>query len=81
MPYFDDPKAARAAFQKMCSLHRNAFWRSIGFPNLIRARAVYAENCKQRRIEKWKQEERRRTPFADFLDIPPGVLKPKKRRR
>jgi len=79
--YFtNNPEGARAAFQRLCGLHRAAFWAAQGHPNLVRARAVHAENLKRRRIEKWKREELKRTPFADCLDIPPEVLKPKKRR-
>src|SRR5215470_12711751 len=58
-------------------LHRAAFWRALGFPNLVRARAALANKVRLRRLEEWKREELRRTPFA-LLDDPPEELKPKK---
>ena len=64
----------------MCSLHRNAFWKSLGYPNLIRARAALAEKVRLRRIEEWKREELKRTPFA-ILDDPPDELRPVKKPR
>ena len=56
-------------------LHRAAYWRQLGFPNLVLARAAKAEKRRKRKLEEWKQEERRRTPFA-LLDNPPSELAP-----
>ena len=41
------------------------------------ARAALANKVRLRRLEEWKREELRRTPFA-LLDDPPEELKPKK---
>jgi hypothetical protein len=59
---------------------RAAFWRALGFLNLVRARATLANQVRLRRLEQWKQEELRRTPFA-ILDEPPPELAPVKRTR
>jgi len=57
---------------------RAALWRALGFPNLVRARAALANKVRQQRLEEWKREELRRTPFA-ILDEPPGELRAKER--
>ena len=57
---------------------RAAFWRALGFPNLVRARAGLANKVRQRQLEERKREELRRTPFA-ILDEPPPELFPVKR--
>jgi len=44
-----------------------------GFPNLERARAAKAEKRRQRKLEEWRREELKRTPFA-LLDEPPAEL-------
>jgi hypothetical protein len=54
---------------------RAAFWRALGFPNLVLARDAKAEKRRQRNLEEWKREELRRTPFA-LLDEPPPELAP-----
>jgi hypothetical protein len=59
---------------------RAAFWRQLGFPNLVRARAAKAEKRRLRLLEEWKRDELRRTPFA-LLDDPPEELRPKKGRK
>lgn len=67
----------------VCQSHRNRlhglararFWRSLGFPNLVLARAAKAEKRRPRKLEEWKQEELRRTPIA-LLDKPPPELAP-----
>ena len=60
-------------FNRMCGLHRAAFWATQGFPNLERARAAKAEKRRQRKLEEWRREELKRTPFA-LLDEPPAEL-------
>jgi hypothetical protein len=57
--------------------HRAAFWRKRGFPDLVRARPALANKVRLRRLEEWKREELRRTPFA-ILDEPPAELRPTK---
>jgi len=52
-----------------------AFWRQLGFPNLLLARAALANKVRRRRLEEWKREELRRTPFA-ILNEPPDELRP-----
>ena len=59
---------------------RAAFWRALGFPNLVRARAALANKVRLRRLEEWKREELKRTPFA-LLHDPPAELRPKKGRK
>jgi len=46
----------------------------------VRARAALANKVRLRRLEEWKREELRRTPFA-LLDDPPEELRPKKTTR
>ena len=65
------------AYQRNAGLHRAAFWRTHGFPNLVLARAAKAEKRRRRKLEEWKRQELRRTPFA-LLDDPPEELRPKK---
>jgi hypothetical protein len=81
MGYFDgNPQLARHMFNRLCGLHRAAFWREQGFPNLVRARAALANKVRMRRLEEWKRKELQRTPFA-ILDDPPEELRPKKGRK
>jgi hypothetical protein len=77
---------SRAAYIACCKLggykggpKRAAYWRTLGFPNLVLARAARWEDRRRRRLEEWKREELRRTPFA-LLDDPPEELRPKKGR-
>jgi hypothetical protein len=44
------------------------------------ARAALANKVRLRRLEEWKREELRRTPFA-LLNDPPAELRPVKRSR
>ena len=73
MPFDDEPHFARYSFNRMCGLHRAAFWATQDFPNLERARAAKAEKRRQRKLEEWRREELKRTPFA-LLDEPPAEL-------
>jgi len=59
---------------------RAAFWPALGFPNLVLARAAKANKRSLCRLEEWKREELRRTPFA-LLDDPPDDFRPKKGRK
>jgi hypothetical protein len=43
----------------------------------VRARAALANKVRLRRLEEWKREELKRTPFA-ILDEPPPDLSPVK---
>ena len=77
---------SHAAYLARCRLgglkggpKRAAFWRALGFSNLVLARAAKAEKRRLRLLEEWKREALRRTPFA-ILDGPPGELRPKKGR-
>ena len=72
--------SALAARNRLGGLHRAAFWRKLGFPNLMRARAALANKVRLRRLEEWKREELQRTPFA-LLDDPPDELRPVKKPR
>ena len=58
---------------------RAAFWRALGFSNLVLARAAKAEKRRQRKLEEWRREELKRTPFA-LLDEPPAELAMSKKR-
>jgi len=71
------PDHALTARDRLGGLHRAAFWRKLGFPNLVRARAALANKVRLRRLEEWKREELRRMPFA-LLDDPPEELRRKK---
>jgi len=73
------PHFARQMFNRMCGLHRAAFWATQDFPNLERARAAKAEKRRQRKLEEWRREELKRTPFA-LLDEPPAELAMSKKR-
>jgi hypothetical protein len=43
-------------FDRLCGLHRAAFWRKQGFPNLVRARAAMAKiRAERRRQEATRQ--------------------------
>jgi hypothetical protein len=48
-------------------------WRALGFPNRVRTRAALANKVRLRRLEEWKREELRRTPFALLDDAPPEL--------
>ena len=78
---------SHAAYLARCRLgglkggpKRAVFWRALGFPNLVLARAAKAEKRRLRRLEEWKWEELKRTPFA-ILDEPPPELSQVKRPR
>ena len=70
----------RIAHCRAQGLSRAEFWRSLGFPNLVLARANQSNKHTLRLLEEWKREELRRTPFA-ILDEPPPELSPVKRPR
>ena len=53
-------RAAYLYCQHCNSVRRNKFWRSIGYPNLVRAWAARRANCEKRRQEKAEAEERER---------------------
>jgi hypothetical protein len=76
MPF--DSRTALAARNRLGGLHRAAFWRELGFPNLVRARAALANKVRLRRLEEWKREELRRTPYALLDDPPPELRAPAK---
>ena len=80
VPHCEKAVNAFIAYQRNAGLHRARFWRSQGFPNLVLARAALANKVRLRRLEEWKQQELRRTPFA-LLDNPPEELRPKKAAR
>jgi hypothetical protein len=73
------PPSALAARNRLGGLHRAAFWRELGFSNLVLARAAKANKRRLRLLEEWRQQELRRTPFA-ILDEP-AELSPVKRPR
>jgi hypothetical protein len=70
--------ATATAWRGLGGLHRAAFWRALGFPNLVRARAALANKVRLRRLEEWKREELRRTPYTLFDDPPPELRAPAK---
>ena len=75
-----DAGGRRSPHGPVGGLRRAAFWRKLGFPNLVRARAALANKVRLHRLEEWKREELKRTPFA-ILDEPPPELSPVKRPR
>jgi hypothetical protein len=61
--------ASHAFFDAGTSLSRRpraAFWRSLGFPNLVRARKVSARNRKVRKLARLFAEAKRRTVRARY---------------
>ena len=61
--------SALSSLNRWKGRHRAAFWRELGFPNLVLVRAAWAGRRKDRQLEEWKQEEVRRMRFAT-LDEP-----------
>ena len=57
---------------------RAAYWRELGFPNLERARIARWEPRRLQKLEEWKREELRRTPYTLFDDPPPELRAPAK---
>jgi hypothetical protein len=55
---------ALAARNRLGGVHRAAFWRSLGFPNLVKAREVSAQNRGARKQARIFEEARLRNPFA-----------------
>lgn len=51
---------------RMCGLGRARFWRSLGFPNLVRARAALAA---KRDRERAQRAARAFSPFADAREF------------
>jgi hypothetical protein len=49
-----------------------AFWRSLGFPNLVGARVAKANKRRLRLLEEWKRKELQRTPGASGRLKTPG---------
>lgn len=56
---FDRQSALRARWRKG-GLHRAAFWAKLGHPNLVKARAVWAEMRAQRKLAAEQSEQRER---------------------
>lgn len=56
-------ESALSSLNRWKGRRRAAFWRSLGFPNLVRARDAKAEKRRLRRLKEWKRKELR-TPFA-----------------
>jgi hypothetical protein len=59
---------ALAARNRLGGLHRAAFWRSLGFPNLVRARAAKAKKREQRLKLERIQAAKRFSPFALMMN-------------
>ena len=59
-----NPDFARQMFNRMCGLHRAAFWETQDWENLKRARAAKAEKRRRRKLEGWQRAELERTPYA-----------------
>ena len=55
---------ALAARNRLGGLHRAAFWRAPGFPNLIRARAAKARKREERLKRETLKVARQVNPFA-----------------
>jgi hypothetical protein len=66
-------RPARSGGAKALGRKRAAYWRSLGYPNLVKAREVSARNRRARKQARLFAEAKRPTPFA--LDKQPrGVL-------
>ena len=57
------------ARNRLGGLHRAAFWRSLGFSNLVRARAAKAKKREQRLKLERIQAAKRFSPFAMMDDL------------
>jgi hypothetical protein len=67
MPF--NSRTALAVRNRLGGLHRAAFWRELGFPNLVLARAAKAKKREQRlRLER-VQPAKRFSPFAMMDDL------------
>jgi hypothetical protein len=53
---------------KLGGLRRAAFWRSLGFPNLARARAARQRNLARKREEKARLQAQKRAGLPVFLN-------------
>jgi vacuolar iron transporter family protein len=53
-----------------CSMARARFWRQLGFPNLVKARAVRKANMERRKLEKerLKAQDQLRKALASTAD-------------
>ena len=54
--------------QRWHGLHRAAFWRALGFPNLVLARAARQRNLACQRLEKAYSQAQRRAGLDAFLN-------------
>ena len=59
-----NPDFARQMFNRMCGLHRAAFWETQDWENLKRARAAKAEKRRRRKLEGWQRAELARHTHA-----------------
>jgi len=62
MPF--NSRTALAARNRLGGLHRAAFWRELGFPNLVLARAAKARKREERLKRETLELARRANPFA-----------------
>ena len=59
-------RAWRASIRRLKALGRKraAYWRALGFPNLVKARKVSARNCSARKEARLFAQAKLRNPFA-----------------
>jgi hypothetical protein len=73
---------ARQMYHRLAGLHRAAFWREQGFPNLVRARAAWARICAERRRQKAaKQFSQFAISGEHYEDMLPPPKPPQRRRK
>jgi hypothetical protein len=58
-----ESESALSSLNRWKGRRRAAFWRALGFPNLMRAGAALANKVRLRPLEEWKREELKRTPL------------------
>jgi len=63
MPFTSE--TALSSLNRWKGQHRAAFWRKLGFPNLVRARAALANKVRLRRLEEWKARRAQAYPVCD----------------
>jgi len=62
------PDNAYSMRQRWHGLHRAAFWRALGFPNLVLARAARRRNLARKREEKARAQAEVKSGLPAFLN-------------
>jgi hypothetical protein len=62
------PESGKSMRARLQGLHRAAFWRSLGFPNLVLARAARQRNLARRREQEARLQAQKRAGLPAFLN-------------